>query len=359
MSSAAAGVVDDEVGSAVSPRPVHRSRARQAHRGSRAGPPRMSFRSLTSAAQASPLRRGHLNLRPPGPAGARSGSIASLSRAWSPGASAPGGSSTTNAAAAGKAVVLPVRSRCRRARAGGGRESAPGWAKQPSRPARSVPRRGPAVARRSAGGTRSSPRGLRPWTMRAARRVSGSEKGRGPGVLGRRRGGRSSRHREGKLRLRSTPRPLRRVPSAAPSGLRFADDEDVRARVGTAVRWSGRSCAPAHSSPWMQPKTSTRPPILGSPYWRRRIGRLPRPTDDADALEQVAGPARRPGEGEEVRRRRGRSVCAAHRPADVHRQQRRSVRGDEARSRRAGIDGEVATRRVKAFAAARIQLAGS
>src|SRR6266540_3208469 len=87
---------------------------------------------------------------------------------------------------------------------------------------------------------------------RAAIRVSGSDSGRGPGYSWWPPG----LHSEGKLRLRSTPRPFWRRPRANPSGFRFGTshrstegDERARIRV-TAV--------PAHSSPWMQPTTRSR-----------------------------------------------------------------------------------------------------
>ena len=73
-----------------------------------------------------------------------------------------------------------------------------------------------------------------------------------------------------------------------------------------------------------------------------------RPADHPAPLDQVAGEARRRGEGEEVRLCRGRRFVPVRQPADVHRQQRLCVRGDAARFRRAGIDGKVATRRVEA-----------
>ena len=108
---------------------------------------------------------------------------------------------------------------------------------------------------------------------RTAARVSGSERGPGPGYS------RPHRlppalHSDGKLRLRSTPRAFWRRPSAKPSGLSCettqrstAGDERARMRV-TAV--------PAHSSPWMQPTTSAR---VGLPDVARADGRDRRAPD--------------------------------------------------------------------------------
>ena len=111
-----------------------------------------------------------------------------------------------------------------------------------------------------------------------------------------------------------------------------------RAGSGQPLR-SGSIPRAAHSSPWMQAKTSTRPRDRGSPYWRSGSGGLPATGRRRRALDQVAGPARGPGEGEEARwpRRRGGLRSARQRCRRRTDSSGAVCSGDPARSRRAGI----------------------
>ncbi len=149
-----------------------------------------------------------------------------------------------------------------------------------------------------------------------ARRVSGSDHGRGPPCCGLQRRP-SRRHSEPKFRFRSTPRAFCRTPRTNPSGLRFWTTR-TRTPTGAPVRSRRRVTAvPAHSSPWMQPTTSTRKRAVGGPI---RYSWIARPSADRPASSRSTGPGRA---GRRARRlRRGGAA-----PAREGRERRRSGTG--------------------------------
>jgi hypothetical protein len=113
------------------------------------------------------------------------------------------------------------------------------------------------------------------WTRsmaRTARRGSGSDSGRGPAYSGS-PGTPIGRHCDGKLRLRSTPRALPRVPRRRPSGLRSWTIHRVPAAGSRPASRRRVTAIPAGSVPWMQPTTRTERPGRRPRSSVSRIGR--------------------------------------------------------------------------------------
>ena len=80
------------------------------------------------------------------------------------------------------------------------------------------------------------------------------------------------RQRNGKFRLRSTPRASCRVPRANPSGFASKMIKTWAAAGGRSLDSALAMRTPAHSLPWMHPTTRSRRALVGSPSSTARMG---------------------------------------------------------------------------------------